>query len=82
MPEIPGVYFENEPRTQCADIHATFSLTLEKGLDCKGAGAVASGDIGRYYDAILVPVVFEWCVAWGMDIAITYATGPVQLLPA
>ena len=66
--------------TQCADIAATVHIAVEKMLDCKSRGAIAQGDIRRFYDSIPCLRAIRDMVSHGCHAGTAVATLRHQLM--
>ena len=79
---LPLVFFEGaRTKRQCLDIAFSCQLFVEKGLDSKSVGAVAAGDVGRFYDSIKAFLVASWFVSQGLPPALAKAFVFLHSLP-
>jgi hypothetical protein len=70
------------PKTQPLEITHGLQSVIEKGLDDRGAAAVAQADIEKYYDSLPVVLVAQWLEHHGFCRSWCAAAVRMQLLPS
>ena len=80
VPEF--IYLGCTVGSQCLDVAYAAQLVIEKALDSKSAGAVATADIRAYYDSLDCFLIAKFLIEAGLDRVLVAAALALQLGPA